>query len=89
MLPHAPDAVALAHDDERPVKRYTLQDVSKHNSPEDCWLLIWGKVYDVTSWVPKHPGGSLIFVKAGQDSTQLFDSYHPLYVSWESVRLKI
>ncbi|CAM6127400.1 unnamed protein product [Calypogeia fissa] len=80
MPPHAPDAVALSHDDERPVKRYTLQDVSKHNTPEDCWLVIWGKVYDVTSWVPKHPGGSLIFVKAGQDSTQLFDSYHPLYV---------
>lgn len=32
--------------------------------------------------VPKHPGGSLIFVKAGQDSTQLFDSYHPLYVRY-------
>lgn len=32
------------------------------------------------SRVPKHPGGSLIYVKAGQDCTQLFESYHPLYV---------
>ncbi len=32
------------------------------------------------SRVPKHPGGSLIHVKAGQDCTQLFESYHPLYV---------
>ncbi|KAH9301278.1 hypothetical protein KI387_012861, partial [Taxus chinensis] len=30
--------------------------------------------------VPHHPGGNLIFVRAGQDSTQLFESYHPFYV---------
>jgi len=42
--------------------------------------MIWGKVYDVTSWVPRHPGGSLILLKAGKDSTQIFESYHPLYV---------
>jgi fatty acid desaturase len=44
-------------------------------------MIIRGKVYDVTSWVPKHPGGSLIYVKAGYECTQLFESYHPLYVS--------
>ncbi|CAK9190309.1 unnamed protein product [Sphagnum jensenii] len=62
------------------LQSYSLKDVKKHDTPEDCWLIIWGKVYDVTSWVPKHPGGSLIHVKAGQDCTQLFESYHPLYV---------
>ena len=30
--------------------------------------------------LPSHPGGSLIFSKAGGDNTALFDAYHPLYV---------
>ncbi|KAG0568065.1 hypothetical protein KC19_7G183900 [Ceratodon purpureus] len=73
-------SVATGPDSDRPLEKYTLEDVSHHSSPSDCWLVIWGKVYDVTRWVPNHPGGSLIHVKAGQDCTQLFDSYHPLYV---------
>eukprot|EP00897_Mesotaenium_endlicherianum_P005034 jgi/Mesen1/4559/ME000232S03817 len=55
--------------------------IALHDKPDDCWLIIGGKVYDVTSWVPKHPGGSLIYVNAGRECTQLFESYHPLYVS--------
>ena len=57
---------------------FTAEEVAKHNTPADCWLLIHGKVYDVTRWVPHHPGGSMIFVRAGGDCSQLFDSYHPL-----------
>ncbi|KAJ7295899.1 hypothetical protein O6H91_02G125200 [Diphasiastrum complanatum] len=62
------------------LRKYCLTDVMKHHTPEDCWLVIGGKVYDVTEWVPKHPGGSLIYVRAGQDCTYMFNSYHPLYV---------
>lgn len=59
---------------------YSLADVARHCTPADCWIIIRDKVYDVTSWVPKHPGGALIYINAGKDCTQLFDSYHPLYV---------
>jgi Cytochrome b5-like Heme/Steroid binding domain len=38
--------------------------------------MVW-QVYDVTRWVPHHPGGHLITIQAGRDCTQLFDSYHP------------
>jgi cytochrome b involved in lipid metabolism len=31
-------------------------DLSAHNSREDCWVAYKGKVYDITSWLPKHPG---------------------------------
>ena len=58
--------------------RFSLEDVAEHNSPTDCWVIVRRKVYDVTSWVPRHPGGDMIFVKAGRDCTHLFDSYHPL-----------
>lgn len=40
-------------------------EIAKHNSPESCWLVIHGKVYDVTSFVDKHPGGRSILLKQG------------------------
>ena len=61
---------------------YSLAAVATHCSPSDCWVVIRNKVYDVTSWVPKHPGGALIYINAGKDCTQLFDAYHPLYVRY-------
>ncbi|KAL3153887.1 hypothetical protein ABBQ32_013456 [Trebouxia sp. C0010 RCD-2024] len=59
---------------------HSLASVAKHNKPDDCWVIIQDKVYNVTAWVPRHPGGALIYINAGKDCTQLFDSYHPLYV---------
>jgi cytochrome b involved in lipid metabolism len=31
-------------------RRYSLQEVAKHDVPKDCWLIIRGKVYDVSTW---------------------------------------
>jgi len=61
-------------------KKYTWDEVHNHRSTDDCWFVVKGKVYDVTSWVPKHPGGKIIMNGAGRDATPMFMSYHPLYV---------
>lgn len=37
----------------------TLEELSKHNSEEDCWVVYKSKVYDLTSWLPKHPGSAV------------------------------
>lgn len=31
--------------------------VQQHNKPDDCWVIIHGKVYDVTGFLGEHPGG--------------------------------
>ena len=64
-------------------KTYSLASVASHSTPSDCWVIVRDKVYDVTAWVPQHPGGALIYVSAGKDCTQLFDSYHPLYARYQ------
>ncbi|KAF2076320.1 hypothetical protein CYY_002376 [Polysphondylium violaceum] len=52
---------------------YTLEQVSKHNTPNDCWMIIHGKVYDVTSFLDDHPGGSQYLTdNAGIDATDAF-----------------
>ena len=60
---------------------FTLEEVEKHNTINDAWIIIKGKVYDVTSWIPKHPGGPIILQGIGKDATSFFKNYgHPKYV---------
>ncbi|KAK1257896.1 hypothetical protein QJS04_geneDACA024203 [Acorus gramineus] len=55
-------------------KVYTLEDVSKHNTSEDCWLIINGKVYDVTKFLEDHPGGDEVLLSGtGKDATDDFE----------------
>ena len=35
----------------------SFSELSAHNSSSNCWVSYQGKVYDVTSWLPRHPGG--------------------------------
>ena len=39
-------------------KTIPTQQVSEHNSPEDCWIVIDDQVWDVTAFAPEHPGGA-------------------------------
>lgn len=60
-----------------PLPVWSYEEIEKHNKETDCWLVIDDVVYDVTSFVPRHPGGNMIFLNAGRESTRLFESYHP------------
>eukprot|EP00890_Picochlorum_soloecismus_P004818 jgi/Picsp_1/5337/NSC_02698-R1_cytochrome b5 len=55
-------------------KVYSLEECSKHRSETDCWLIIHGKVYNVTEFLDEHPGGYDIVVAAsGKDGTDDFE----------------
>jgi cytochrome b involved in lipid metabolism len=56
------------------IKGFIFEEISKHNTENDCWLIIHGKVYDVTNYVSSHPGGKTIIEGCGKDATNLFET---------------
>ena len=36
---------------------FTAEDVATHNTRDDIWFAVHGKVYDVTDFLDEHPGG--------------------------------
>ncbi|KAA8576887.1 hypothetical protein EYC84_006927 [Monilinia fructicola] len=60
-------------------KTFKGSDVSSHNTPDSCWVCINETIYDVTEFLPNHPGGSKIVLSlAGNiDATEEFEMIHP------------
>eukprot|EP01090_Pellita_catalonica_P017718 TRINITY_DN5426_c0_g1_i1.p1 TRINITY_DN5426_c0_g1~~TRINITY_DN5426_c0_g1_i1.p1 ORF type:complete len:124 (+),score=21.23 TRINITY_DN5426_c0_g1_i1:812-1183(+) len=54
-------------------KSISIEDVEKHNSENDCWMIIHDKVYDISDFVDDHPGGEIIMDGAGADATEMFE----------------
>lgn len=50
-----------------------IQEVARHNKSSDCWFIISGKVFNVTTEINLHPGGSdAILAYCGKDATNAF-----------------
>lgn len=57
-------------------QKYTAEEVAKHHTSADCWVVIHGIVYDVTDFISSHPGGAGPLSKegrAGKDVTKAFE----------------
>lgn len=48
-------------------------EVSKHATVQDCWTIIDNKVYDITEYIPRHPGGGEILRACGTDGSTMFN----------------
>jgi cytochrome b involved in lipid metabolism/uncharacterized membrane protein len=55
----------------------STSEIKKHNSKTDCWSIVNGKVYNLTSYVQKHPGGNAVIANiCGKDGTSSFTNQH-------------
>lgn len=62
----------------QPVARtFTVAEVAKHGGDGDCYTIIEGSVYNLTSWVHQHPGGERAILSiCGKDGTSAFENKH-------------
>lgn len=53
------------------------EEVARHATASDCWVIVHNEVLDVTNFLEEHPGGKrVILSRAGSDATQAYDAVH-------------
>ncbi|KAK2165373.1 hypothetical protein LSH36_51g03067 [Paralvinella palmiformis] len=59
------------------VQELPWEDIKKHNTKTDAWIVIDGSIYDISNWAKKHPGGRKIISNyAGEDATEAWCAFH-------------
>merc|ERR1712136_679004 len=85
---YAPDAITGVlgdggeedndEEDDSSEGGYTMEEVAKHNKKGDVWVVLNGRVLNVSNFLLQHPGGELaILTFAGKDATAEFDMIPP------------
>jgi cytochrome b involved in lipid metabolism len=87
MLTAKPDAKLRGRDVPDTLIRVPPSQLRYHNGRKgrDAWTEYQGKVYNITPYLPFHPGGESELMKgAGRDAAKLFMEVHP-WVNWEGI----
>lgn len=56
---------------------YTALEVASHREAANCWVIIDRSVYNLTTWVSRHPGGQEAIISlCGKDGSSAFHAMH-------------
>ena len=58
-----------------------MEEVNNHKTRDDCWTVVDGLVYDVTYYIPFHPGGKKIMLGAGKEASKVFRKFIFLFAN--------
>lgn len=59
------------------LKTVSAAELAKHASAQDCWVALYGQVYDFTNFLDDHPAGAEAILKyGGTDGTAIFEAVH-------------
>ncbi|GAB1214071.1 hypothetical protein ATERTT37_003229 [Aspergillus terreus] len=72
-----------------PEKQFTREEIEKHHTEDDCWIVVNGQVYDATSVLSWHPGGkAAIMAHAGRVHTETTEEYESIHDEYANERLQ-
>lgn len=55
----------------------SMEEVAKHRSKDDAWIVLFGEAIEVTSFIPIHPGGEAsLMLYLGKDATTEWQQIH-------------
>jgi cytochrome b involved in lipid metabolism len=76
-LEYSVSSRALAGAPHAVKRAITVQELKRHTHAEDLWVAIESKVYDLTKFAKRHPGGSDVFAHvAGTDASAIWKQQH-------------
>lgn len=75
-------AFSINNMDAPQKRQITWDELAKHDKTTDAWIAIKGRVYDVTNFARRHPGGDIIFTAAGRDATDVYAGFHASTDAW-------
>jgi flavocytochrome c len=74
-------AIDRKRNQNEPVRIISKEELSRHNTANDCWVVLHNQIFDLTSFAEQHPGGSkTIHSLAGTDGTKFFDNVHSEHI---------
>ncbi|KAL8953213.1 MAG: hypothetical protein Q9222_000912 [Ikaeria aurantiellina] len=58
-------------------KLLSTDEITKHRTADDLWIVVDGQVWDMTEFAPEHPGGiGIILQYAGRDASEPYNEIH-------------
>ena len=75
-------ATALAETGPKPINpagtiNLSNSEIKTHNLKSDCWSIVNGNVYNLTTYVQRHPGGASVIANiCGKDGSKAFVNEH-------------
>lgn len=60
-------------------KGVSVESMVTHNDAMDCWMELHGNIYDLTAFIPRHPGGpDYVTSHCGTNATEAWDMEHSI-----------
>lgn len=79
----------LSKNPTKAITRYTKADIIAKRESGECWIVIHGKVYEVTEFLEEHPGGAEIITEIDVNDidamTREFDEAEHSEDAWDDM----